>query len=703
MSSAVIGALRVVFGADTAAFEKGVTQAERKTQAFQKRMTALGSKISGFGQSLTLGVTAPLAIFGKTAFDAAIQSREAFAQVESALKSMGGASGKTAAELQKSAKQLETFSNFDDDDILKKVTANLLTFGNVAGEQFDKAQQAAVDLSARLGQDLQSSTIMLGKALNDPIAGITAMTRVGVSFTEEQKNMIKAMAEAGDIAGAQGLILAELERQYGGAAKAAREAAPGGDQLQQWRTFQEIVGERLVVAFEKLEQIIAPILKSFNELDEDTQTVIVVVAALAAALGPLLIALGAIVTIGPAIVTGLGAIAAGFGILKVAMLGLLANPVLLGAAAVIAAIWYAWENWDKITGIVENVKNAVVSFWDEHLDPIFGWIIDGLKLVAGAWIEWHVQVLGAARDVGTGVGEWLGDKLGPVWENLKGKLADAGKGFIQLHLTAFQAIGNIMRDAWTFVQDIGARMYEVGVNIIQGLIRGIASAPGAVSKALNNVVSGAVKSVKDSLGIKSPSRVFMEIGGYVSEGMALGIESGKDRITSATVGLGDGFQVLADQSANVTDAVNDNFKGMADGVLNSINRLSSSIKSGGFLDILGSVIGLGLQLGGAGVFGKNVQTNIAGARAEGGPVSAGKTYLVGERGPELFTPGVSGGITANDNMKGGGQVVVINNSAFAEVFVDGKIQQAGPSIAEGGAQIANMRAARAQSRSVYNG
>lgn len=90
----------------------------------------------------------------------------------------------------------------------------------------------------------------------------------------------------------------------------------------------------------------------------------------------------------------------------------------------------------------------------------------------------------------------------------------------------------------------------------------------------------------------------------------------------------------------------------AQGVVSQLQYLSNSIQSGGFLDIMAAALGLFEQLGGMGAFGKTVQSNIlAGRRAAGGPVTAGKTYLVGERGPELFTPSSNGQIVSNDNLR----------------------------------------------------
>ena len=90
-----------------------------------------------------------------------------------------------------------------DDDNLREMTNTLLTFGSVTGDTFTKANVLALDLSVAFGKDLQSSAIMVGKALNDPLKGLTALSRIGVQFTAEQQEQIKAMVEVGDVAGAQ--------------------------------------------------------------------------------------------------------------------------------------------------------------------------------------------------------------------------------------------------------------------------------------------------------------------------------------------------------------------------------------------------------------------------------------------------------------------------------------------------------------------
>jgi hypothetical protein len=88
------------------------------------------------------------------------------------------------------------------------------------GGAFDRATVLAADLAAAGFGEATANATQLGKALNDPIAGISALTRVGLTFTDAQKDLIEAMMATGDVAGAQNIILAELERQVGGTAEA---------------------------------------------------------------------------------------------------------------------------------------------------------------------------------------------------------------------------------------------------------------------------------------------------------------------------------------------------------------------------------------------------------------------------------------------------------------------------------------------------
>lgn len=145
---------------------------------------------------------------------------QAEARLESVIRSTGGAAGFTAGQLKQMAKELQAVTNFGDETTIA-AQAMLATFVNIKGDQFQGAIKAAQDMSTVYEQDLKSSIIQIGKALNDPIKGITALSRVGVQFTKEQRAEIANLVNAGKEAAAQQVILNELQVEFGGAAEAA--------------------------------------------------------------------------------------------------------------------------------------------------------------------------------------------------------------------------------------------------------------------------------------------------------------------------------------------------------------------------------------------------------------------------------------------------------------------------------------------------
>ena len=147
-------------------------------------------------------------------------------QLNSVLKSTQGVAGLTAKELLTMASALQNQTRFGDEAIISAQSL-LLTFTKVGKEVFPQALEAILNMSEAMGQDLQSGVIQVGKALNDPILGVTALRRVGVQLTKQQEEQVKAFTKSGEIAKAQKIILSELETQFGGVAKAAGETLGG--------------------------------------------------------------------------------------------------------------------------------------------------------------------------------------------------------------------------------------------------------------------------------------------------------------------------------------------------------------------------------------------------------------------------------------------------------------------------------------------
>lgn len=600
-SSVVLGYLKYVLGFDSLAFQEGLGDADKRLKSAQRSLAKTADKFTSIGSVMSIGITAPFTALVASAIPAARESQQALGQVQAALTSMGDAAGRTLPQLQGQAKALMHLSTFDDDDIMRKVTANLLTFGNVSGEAFDRAQLAAVNLSARLGQDLQSSAIQLGKALNNPVQGLTALSRVGVSFTAQQQEQIKAMAAAGDVAGAQAIILGELERQFGGSAEAMRKATPGIESQQAWADFQETVGAIALKVLPTLSSMLASALNWFNQLSPATQTFVIGAAAVTAGLGPFTLGVGGLISAFGTLLPLLAKVAplmVGFAtvitstvipvIVSVsrALIGLAiaGGPLTLLIAAATAA-YLVWKNWDTIGPIVGRMATAVKTWLVDKLGPVFEFVKKGVKAVTAAF-------------------DWMTDK--------------------------------VVRHSYVpeMVDGIGTHMARLDGNMVQ------------VAK-------------------------------------------------SATTQVAAAFEGLEAKSESTASAMATSFEDAARSISGALQSVAGAIKGGDFLDILSSVIDAGLSIA------TTLTTpKVAGARADGGSVSSGRSYLVGERGPELFTASRSGYIHPNrSNGSGtGAGSNVVKLQVQANDYFDVRVASVSGSIAQDAITTNNRSAARSQSR-----
>mgnify|MGYP001032264156 CR=1 FL=1 len=224
MGSRSLGVLTLDLIARTAGLISGMTAGERQVDKSTKKIKSSLSSIKGAvaGALTGLGLASAIRAIARNT----IESENAIRQLEARIKSTGAAAGVSSDELQGFASELQRITTFGDDAILA-MQGVLLTFTNIRGDVFKDATRAILDLSTAMGQDLQSSAVQLGKALNDPIKGITALSKIGVAFTEEQKKLIRAFVEVGDIASAQRVILRELNVEFGGAAAAASNTFGG--------------------------------------------------------------------------------------------------------------------------------------------------------------------------------------------------------------------------------------------------------------------------------------------------------------------------------------------------------------------------------------------------------------------------------------------------------------------------------------------
>lgn len=223
-----------------------------------------GKRFGGAFGSAMRGTIAGLGIFsaGSAALrflgDSVQEGRESIRigkQTSAVIKSTGGVAKVTEKSAGRLANTLKRLSGVDD-ELIQGSENVLLTFKNIRNEQgennkiFDKATKASLNLSTALDKDLGSSALMVGKALNDPVAGMTALGRAGVQFSQDQKDAIKKLVETGDTLGAQKVILKELNSEFKGSARAQRTEA---DRLSTaWGDFKEQIGKQLIPVLDDL-------------------------------------------------------------------------------------------------------------------------------------------------------------------------------------------------------------------------------------------------------------------------------------------------------------------------------------------------------------------------------------------------------------------------------------------------------------------
>lgn len=197
----------------------------------------MSSEAAGTSRSLEnlKRVAAPLlTLFGslaslrtfKNMIDEADQFERNMLRTHTIVRATGQAAGFTAEQLRRQAQDLAR-ATLQSVEGVEQAQQILLTFRAVSGETFTRATELAADLATVTGTSLTGAMTQLGKALEDPVEGVNALRRSGVSFTTEQRDMIRALVESNRLMDAQTIVLDELVRQYGGVARGEAQGYAG--------------------------------------------------------------------------------------------------------------------------------------------------------------------------------------------------------------------------------------------------------------------------------------------------------------------------------------------------------------------------------------------------------------------------------------------------------------------------------------------
>ena len=336
-----------------AALSDAKGELKQTSQDAEKTTASLRGMARGLAgvAAAAVGITGIASIFRNVASEA--QTFEtSLLRINAVIRATGGAAGRTSSELLSFARNL-ALNTLESTEGVLEAQQRLLTFRRVSGDVFDRAITASADLAAAMGQNLSGAAVMLGRALEDPVRGLTALTRTGTVFTESQKDVIEQLVATGQLQQAQIMILRELESQYGGTAQAAAQGYAGAlDTLaQRQQEFFLAINDTLGVT-DALSAAANSLARVFQVLAENMQRIVTYIAT--AAVAGFVVFRGAII----------GAAASIASALIPSLVGLRVALIRTGVGVLVVALGEAVYQFSRLSSAAAGFGNALALIGD---------------------------------------------------------------------------------------------------------------------------------------------------------------------------------------------------------------------------------------------------------------------------------------------------------------------------------------------------
>lgn len=235
----------------------------RKAAGDTTRFGQFTTKAFNVARTALVGLTVAVARYIPILANMGAESRKADIQLRFMLENMQGVSKATDATIKRMSSFADTVSRATgiDDEQVKAVQRKLLVFKTLRqtsdelGGTFDRTTQAAIDLAAAGFGSMESNAVKLGRVLQDPVANLNALNRAGITFTEQEKKKITALAESGKLLEAQAIILKSVEDRVKGVAEAS--ATPFEKMTQQFNQIGDAIGEAMLPELESMNREIS--------------------------------------------------------------------------------------------------------------------------------------------------------------------------------------------------------------------------------------------------------------------------------------------------------------------------------------------------------------------------------------------------------------------------------------------------------------
>lgn len=219
------------------------------------------------------------------------------------------------------------------------------------------------------------------------------------------------------------------------------------------------------------------------------------------------------------------------------------GPVGWVIATVIALVALIIWKWDAIKKWTVKTWNAVWSWIKDTWSKVWSKTKEIASNLLSTIREKWSEMTSAIREKMSEIWNAITDKWGQIKSSVRNKLSEIWKAVKQKFADMVDAVQENMNDVFTEVKNIWGNvkeffgnidLFDMGADIIRGLISGIGSMAGALVSKAKGIVGDAIGAAKNLLGINSPSRVFMEIGHFTGEGFAIGMEKTARMVTSAS-------------------------------------------------------------------------------------------------------------------------------------------------------------------------
>jgi len=347
-------------------------------------------------------------------------------------------------------------------------------------------------------------------------------------------------------------------------------------------TLIPIFREQVVPLLEKVAEWLKNVAEWFSNLSPEMQKTVLVAIAIAAALGPVLVVLGMLVSALSVLLSPIGLVV--LAIIALIAIGVLLYKnwdkikektveiwdsvknyfsqlweqlktffgewgpwliaALMGPLGILAKLIY--DNWDKIKAFAIEVWGAIKDYfvknfnetkefmtkiW-ESIKTFFSTTWESVKMTAqSVWDAIKAFFTGnfnATKTFIMGIWESIKTFLSAAWNTIKTTALSIWEniknGVIGKATALKDGIVSTIETALAWIKKIPAQALQWGKDIIQGLINGIRNMAGNLMGALQGVVNSAISSVKSVLGIKSPSKLFKDIGENVVKGFEIGVD-----------------------------------------------------------------------------------------------------------------------------------------------------------------------------------